>query len=604
MSQFDQIKLEIFSWTKISHGLFDYQNKDCRCCHIKADIASQVFLRIENAVKTFKTLGKAKQFKEENCRYVGRKQDIETCSFLFCFLYSEGKLNIYSYNQLEVILNYFDDNLSLTEIDLQLGSLFEGCVDVKEAKDLLKFLSAEPFSKDLWKVAKTLDWRKNYRSFKLVSKGVEIFKGNIIKMGRLKMRLMDMKLQGHNAIEKSKERVLSYQIPALSEEDGPVDVRDISIEASELSEEIPPCRFCLSNVMDDKNNPLINPCSCKGTQGLLHLDCLKSWMESSRNHKVFSQHSEMYTWKALQCELCKTPYPFKICFGGKTESLLQFKIPDGEFLAFETFLKEGSDKATSKSVYILNLEETGNYRVGRSHEVEFHIEDISVSRFHGELQVTQNKVFMQDYKSKYGTQILVKGEQIIDEADCTKNMFQVGRAWLMPGIFSCCRKKQNIEEPTERRDLDRNPIEGRQIQETHGNLLDSQIFLKLEQDIEDLQKDRDSVFYLDDDFYNKLVGIYNQDQKTNRRSIEVYDPKETVDDLRPQEDSKKEESDSSDSEDDNSNSSGINESDESDSTPFQDSESIGGSSIAGVGVTNMRSQVIQKKGAIFKAIPK
>ncbi|CAI2362209.1 unnamed protein product [Moneuplotes crassus] len=591
MSQFDQIKLEIFSWTKISHGLFDYQNKDCRCCHIKADIASQVFLRIENAVKTFKTLGKAKQFKEENCRYVGRKQDIETCSFLFCFLYSEGKLNIYSYNQLEVILNYFDDNLSLAEIDLQLGSLFEGCVDVKEAKDLLKFLGAEPFSKDLWKVAKTLDWRKNYRSFKLVSKGVEIFKGNIIKMGRLKMRLMDMKLQGHNAIEKSKERVLSYQIPALSEEDGPIDVRDISIEASELSEEIPPCRFCLSNVMDDKNNPLINPCSCKGTQGLLHLDCLKSWMESSRNHKVFSQHSEMYTWKALQCELCKTPYPFKICFGGKTESLLQFKIPEGEFLAFETFLKEGSDKATSKSVYILNLEETDSMESYKSLRIKYLCKIISLNM---ELRFwcRENKLLMKLTALK----ICFKSVEL----GCWHLMFKKSN----PGIFSCCRKEQNIEEPTERRYLDRNPIEGRQIQETHGNLLDSQIFLKLEQDIEDLQKDRDSVFYLDDDFYNKLVGIYNQDQKTNRRSIEVYDPKETVDDLRPQEDSKKEESDSSDSEDDNSNSSGINESDESDSTPFQDSESIGGSSIAGVGVTNMRSQVIQKKGVIFKAIPK
>lgn len=151
-----------------------------------------------------------------------------------------------------MILNYFDDNLPLTDIDLQLGSLFEGCDYVKEAKDLLKFLGAEPFSKDLWKVAKTLDWRRNYRGLKLVSQGVEIFKGNIIKMGRLKMRLMSLKLQGHSVKDKSREKELSLKIPSVSEEDGPIDVRDISIDASEQSEEIPPCRFCLSNVMDDK----------------------------------------------------------------------------------------------------------------------------------------------------------------------------------------------------------------------------------------------------------------------------------------------------------------------------------------------------------------
>jgi hypothetical protein len=75
--------------------------------------------------------------------------------------------------------------------------------------------------------------------------------------------------------------------------------RDISVQISENSDDIPPCRICLSNVMEDKDNPLINPCNCKGTQGLLHLECLKSWMSSKRTHRVFSVHSEMYTWRAM-----------------------------------------------------------------------------------------------------------------------------------------------------------------------------------------------------------------------------------------------------------------------------------------------------------------
>lgn len=149
----------------------------------------------------------------------------------------------------------------------------------------------------------------------------------------------------------------------------------------------------------------------------------------------------MYNWKTLHCELCKSPYPFKVSFGGKVESLLEYQIPDEPYMAFETFLKEGSDTATSKSVYILRLKDIGNYRIGRSHEVELHIEDISVSRFHGEIQVTRDKVSMQDYKSKYGTQILIKGEQTLDKKDFTKNMFQVGRAWLMATYVKKAEKK-------------------------------------------------------------------------------------------------------------------------------------------------------------------
>ena len=107
----------------------------------------------------------------------------------------------------------------------------------------------------------------------------------------------------------------------------------------------------------------------------------------------------MYSWKTIHCELCHSPYPFEVSYGGKVESLLQYDIPDEPYLAFETFLKEGSDKATSKSVYILHLKDIGTYKIGRSYEAEFHVEDISISRIHGELLVTKDKVFMQDYKS-------------------------------------------------------------------------------------------------------------------------------------------------------------------------------------------------------------
>ena len=37
------------------------------------------------------------------------------------------------------------------------------------------------------------------------------------------------------------------------------------------------CRICWGNENDDEN-PLILACMCKGSVGLIHFECLKSWV--------------------------------------------------------------------------------------------------------------------------------------------------------------------------------------------------------------------------------------------------------------------------------------------------------------------------------------
>jgi hypothetical protein len=217
---------------------------------------------------------------------------------------------ILTYNQVLLILNYFDESEILKDIDSDLQEIFKGCRTISDAKIQLEYLNSEAFSKDLWKVAKTLDWkRSSKKNSKIENKGVEIVEGNIIKMGRLKMKLKKVKLHFDSFKEQA---TVEAKNKVTDEEDKEVDIKDISYQISDKTDEIPPCRICLSNVMDDQNNPLINPCACKGTQGLLHVECLKSWMGSKRTHKVFGVFTEMYTWKTMQCELCMGLYPFKI----------------------------------------------------------------------------------------------------------------------------------------------------------------------------------------------------------------------------------------------------------------------------------------------------
>ena len=593
----------VYVHSKISHGLFDYLKKDYNLSSLKIEPKSQVLMRVGSQVQAFDSFERAREVKETEAWRGKHKSGEEYWTFLFWTLLSENNINIYSYNQLEVILNYFDDSKVLREVNFQLANVFNNCKFVRDAKDLLKFFDAEGFSKDLWKVAKTLNWLKNNKAFRIETKGVELEEGNIIKMGRLKMRLKTIKLPANFDQDNQKAKENSTLLAKENEED-PVDVKDISYVISDQTDEISPWRFWLSNVMENQNNPLINPWFCKGTQGLLHLECLKSWMGAKKSHKVFSQFSEMYSWKTMSWELCQAPYPFKISFGGKQVSLLEYDEPDEPFLAFETFLKEGWNKATSKSIYILRLKHIGNYKVGRSHDVEFHWEDISVSRFHSEIQITPEKVFMQDYKSKFGTQILIKGTEALDKNDWTKNMFQVGRTWIMATYES--KKKKSIFSCWFKKGRDVTSSENEDVLETDRNLLDDNLFTKLEHDIENLQKDRDSVFYLDDSFYNKLMDIYiNHGNETGeRKATEVYENRETIDDVRIAE-SKENESDSSDGSHDNNSeeSDEDEESDESESIINSDSNSIRESSLEGIGDSNHNSSIIAKVNALRVSKP-
>lgn len=510
-----------------------------------------------------------------------------------------------TYNQVLLILNYFGDSQLLKDIDIDLQEIFKGWGSVSDARAQLEYLGSEAFSKDLWKVAKTLDWkRSSRRSSKIENKGVEIIEGNIIKMGRLKMKLKQAKLFNDKAKEPDNNEA---KIKINLEEEKGIDVKDISYVISEKSDDIAPCRIWLSNVMDDQNNPLINPWACKGTQGLLHVECLKSWMGSKRTHKVFSVYSEMYTWKTMQCELCNGLYPFKIWFRDKTVSLLDFQEPEEPFLSFETFLKEGCNKVTQKSVYILRLKQHDRFKVGRSHEVEFHIEDISVSRFHAEIVIHNNKIFVQDYKSKFGTQILVKVAHPIDRTDMLKNMFQVGRTWLMvsyesrkKSLFSCCFGVNNDPKPQKRRSRDNVDLENEYLMNTN-------LVTKLENDIENLQKDRDSVFYLDDNFYDKLMDLYinkDEDSPNNKKVTEINENQATIDEDRAGE-SKEQELESSYTSEDNKSiiSDEDDESQQSESNNDSLSASLDVPSMEGINSENKASALLSKLNSIKVSKP-
>lgn len=55
---------------------------------------------------------------------------------------------------------------------------------------------------------------------------------------------------------------------------------------------------------DEEPNPLISPCKCTGTQGTIHLKCLRSWLETKRQRKVH-KGQVMLKFNKVDCEICK-----------------------------------------------------------------------------------------------------------------------------------------------------------------------------------------------------------------------------------------------------------------------------------------------------------
>jgi len=44
------------------------------------------------------------------------------------------------------------------------------------------------------------------------------------------------------------------------------------------------CRICLGEDNED-DNPMIEPCKCAGSMSSIHIDCLRTWLNSKRSFK-------------------------------------------------------------------------------------------------------------------------------------------------------------------------------------------------------------------------------------------------------------------------------------------------------------------------------
>lgn len=84
---------------------------------------------------------------------------------------------------------------------------------------------------------------------------------------------------------------------------------------------------------------------------------------------------------------------------GKPIEILEFEKPEREFLVLESVTLQNI-----RIIHVINMTDRNFIKVGRGHDAEIRVTDISVSRFHARINKSDSgEYFVEDNKSKFGT---------------------------------------------------------------------------------------------------------------------------------------------------------------------------------------------------------
>ncbi len=238
--------------------------------------------------------------------------------------------------------------------------------------------------------------------------------GDVIKIGRIEIKIKKINIENNqkniynNFITKSKNQ-------KNIKKNNNNNINNIKNNNEENKKKF--CRICFE---DESISPLINPCQCKGDIKYIHLTCLKKWIKT----KIFKQTINkekfiIYSYEKIFCEICKTEIPDLI----KKEDNHIYEIWNfNDDIPFKNYIIFQINRKINKSydnnnneintIYIINLIKNKNITIGRSVYCDIIIKNLSISRIHCNLKLdaSDNKIYINDNNSKYGTVVLLQSD--------------------------------------------------------------------------------------------------------------------------------------------------------------------------------------------------
>lgn len=269
------------------------------------------------------------------------------------------------------------------------------------------FISA--LTEPIWLVARTMKTK--------YGPGFILQEGHIIKLGRVCFKVTMLRT------------VIDTEDSDNTQDS---DEFDIDIPNERESET---CRICLSYEADS-TNPLISPCKCSGSMKFIHLLCLRHWLNSRKISRM-TDNCVTFSWKSIDCEICKSNIPFSLDRMGKESELLRIEKPKSPFLVLEGV---GNDKNSNKGVHIVGITGNNLISLGRGHDADVRISDISVSRTHATIKFIDGCFVVEDKNSKFGTLVNVSDKLKISQSNSI--VVQIGRTVIS---FSTKPQSSNFE---------------------------------------------------------------------------------------------------------------------------------------------------------------
>jgi hypothetical protein len=170
------------------------------------------------------------------------------------------------------------------------------------------------------------------------------------------------------------------------------------------------CRICLMEGEEGPEaEPLVAPCSCKGSVEHVHWSCLQRWV-GMRFAKDRSQHCLRISKPC--CELCKQAFPMDMRTASGARPLLELPERMAPFVLVEQgvrLTRPSGQVFEPEALYAVSLAGGRDLTVGRSRRSDIHIEDISVSRQHARVRFQEGAFVLEDNDARFGTLLQAQG---------------------------------------------------------------------------------------------------------------------------------------------------------------------------------------------------
>eukprot|EP00826_Nyctotherus_ovalis_P041191 TRINITY_DN411_c0_g1_i28.p1 TRINITY_DN411_c0_g1~~TRINITY_DN411_c0_g1_i28.p1 ORF type:complete len:363 (+),score=110.01 TRINITY_DN411_c0_g1_i28:201-1289(+) len=241
-------------------------------------------------------------------------------------------------------------------------------------------------------------------------------RGDILRVGRIQLKVKDYRIGSSSSSEDRDAAPNEDNIVDLQEkEDKPATEEDV-------------CKICFGTE-ESPENPLLSICKCTGSMKFIHYLCLKMWLHSNAIERIAPQVISYY-WKSFHCEICTTSYPFSVLHGERRFEMVDVpRSLTDDFLLLETVNQE---KGAARAIHMVIPEKGVEYKLGRGHEADVKITDISVSRLHATVKATKRGFILLDNNSKFGTLLHLPNKAVFKFEQ--KPLLQIGRTKFVASV--------------------------------------------------------------------------------------------------------------------------------------------------------------------------